>query len=139
MSYLQQQQKVQAENEESERQKLEDELELHNEETRKASAADPLKFMNEAITISLPLTATSTFLDEAQQNSTDEERSQNDMDSTITVKKDQSLAFCLIKACYSCSKSNLIPQMFRNSREQVFDQKVSAMLVHLIKMAISSL
>ena len=86
MSYLQQQQKVRAENEENERQKIEDELGVHTEETRKASEADPLKFKNEAIRISVPSIAASTFLGEAQQNLMDEERNQNDMDSTIKVK-----------------------------------------------------
>ena len=42
MSYLQQQKKVQAENEERERQKIEDELDSHDAETRIASEADPL-------------------------------------------------------------------------------------------------
>ena len=70
MSYLQQQQKVQAEKEDIERQKVEDELELHNEETRKASEADSLNCMNEA-----------------QQNSSNEERNLNNTDSTITVKE----------------------------------------------------
>lgn len=42
MSYLQQQKKVKAENEERERQKMEDELDSHDGETRKASEADPL-------------------------------------------------------------------------------------------------
>jgi uncharacterized protein YjaG (DUF416 family) len=39
MSYLEQQQKVEAENEERERRKIEDELELQNEEARKVSDA----------------------------------------------------------------------------------------------------
>ena len=42
MSYLQQQKKVQAEKEERERRKIEDDLELRNEEAQKASEVDTL-------------------------------------------------------------------------------------------------
>jgi hypothetical protein len=80
MSYLQQQKKVEAENEKIKRRKIDDELEIQNEEARiSLEAHELLNTDNEQKVIQ----STIPVLDETQQIS---EGNQNDNNTTITVK-----------------------------------------------------
>jgi hypothetical protein len=108
MAYQEQQRKVEAENEELKRRKIEDELELKSEELRNISDADALLHVDNKQYVDNPNrpfdksslifpnatisdTTSIPFLDETQPNTPNEDRksqrNKNNNNSIITVKR----------------------------------------------------